>query len=63
MASSLIAQVPNKTKAVDPSLVLHALATFTDHTKAFAAFEFLADAPKEIAWNVLSWWDVKVPGE
>ena len=50
-------------KAVDPSLVLRALATFTNHTKAFAAFEFLADAPKEIAWNVLSWWDVKVPGE
>ena len=50
-------------KAVDPTLVLRALATFTNHTKAFAAFEFLADAPKEIAWNVLSWWDVKVPGE
>ena len=51
-------------KAVDPSLVLRALATFTDHTpNSAAAFEFLADAPKEIAWNVLSWWDVKVPGE
>ena len=59
MASSHIAQVPCDFRAD----VLRALATFTDHTKSFAAFEFLADAPKEIAWNVLSWWDVKVPGE
>ena len=51
-------------KAVDPCLVLRALATFTDHTpNSSAALLFLADAPTEIAWNVLSWWDVKVPGE